>query len=81
MPKTTRADSLKAIIPSLNEETAKVDVVDRIYRQVFFELIRIQQLFMQNQAKELAEQIDYQKGLGYALKNIGLAYYVKSDLC
>lgn len=31
------------------------------------------------QAAALARQLDDQKGLGYALKNIGLAYYIKSD--
>ena len=30
-------------------------------------------------AIELSKRLDYKKGLGYALKNVGLAYYMKGD--
>ena len=73
-----KADSLKLVIPTLQEDTSKVDALLDLSANIF----RTQPdsaIIYANQAKTLAEQINYPKGLGYALKNIGLAYYVKSD--
>jgi hypothetical protein len=33
-----------------------------------------------NQANDLAQKSDFKKGVAYALKNIGLAYYTKGNI-
>lgn len=73
-----KADSLKAVISALHEDTTKVDALLDLSSNVFYTHPDTAIIYAE-QAKILAEKIDYQKGLGYALKNIGLAYYVKSD--
>lgn len=71
-------DSLKASLSTTSEDTTRVDILNSISNSVFSsspdEAIKLG-----NQAKELAEGINYQTGLAYALKSIGLGYYIHGD--
>ena len=66
-----KADSLKAVIPSLQEDTTKVDALLDLSSNLFRTHPDTAIIYAE-QAKDLAEKLDYHEGLGYALKNIGL---------
>ena len=71
----TSIDSLKSILLRQKEDTSMVNTLnalaDNLYRSEPSEA-----LGYGIQAKELAENLNYTKGLAYALKNIGLDYYM-----
>jgi len=71
-----KIDSLKALLKTANEDTIKVNILldlsKRLYSVEPDESIRLG-----NQANDLAEKSAFKKGVAYALKNIGLAYYTK----
>ena len=73
-----KIDSLKTAIPNQKADSTKVDALLDL-SNLLFRTEPDSAIIYAEQAKRLASKIDYQKGLGYALKNIGLAYYVKSD--
>lgn len=73
-----KIDSLRNAIPAMQEDTAKVDALLDLSSALFRSQPDTAIIFAQ-QAIELAQTINYPKGYGYALKNIGLAYYIKSD--
>src|SRR4051812_88825 len=76
--KQNAIDSLKKVIAVAPDDTNKVNATIELslkYRSTSVDSI----IFYASQAKELAEKINYQKGLGYALKALGLAYNDKSD--
>lgn len=75
---TAQADSLKALISGMQEDTVKVNALLDLCTNVFRSSPDTALVYAR-QAVGLAERLDFQKGLGYALKNIGLAYYVKGD--
>jgi len=68
-------DSLKSKLVTQNEDTLKVNTLnalaDKLYRSEPSEA-----LGYAIQAKELAENLHYDKGLAFAFKNIGLDYYM-----
>jgi len=72
----TKIDSLKGLIKTAKEDTIKVNILldlsKRLYSVEPDESIRLG-----NQANDLAEKLGFKKGVAYALKNIGLAYYTK----
>ena len=71
-------DSLKKVIATAANDSIKVDALIAIsgnYRSSSTETA----LDYANQAKELAEKIKYPKGIGYALKAIGLVYNQTGD--
>src|SRR5258706_2183995 len=67
-------DSLKAILETAGDDTSKVNILLAMSKSYFGtdpgEAVKVGML-----AKELAERINYTKGVALALKNTGLAYY------
>ena len=74
----TMPDSLSNALKAVKADTARVNLLLEISAQVF----RSQPdtaIFYASQAKALAERVQFQSGLAYALKNIGLAHYIKGE--
>ena len=71
-------DSLKALITNAKEDTIKVNSLlalsGKLLRNDPEATIRYS-----NEAKELAEKLDYKSGLAYALKSLGMGYYFKGE--
>ena len=71
-------DSLKAVLTSLPEDTSKVnnllEISSLLWRSKPDEAINYAE-----QAAELAEKTAYPEGKALALKNVGLAYYIKGE--
>ena len=71
-------DSLKSIVEKANEDTAKVNTLlalsGKLLRTDPESTIRYSL-----QAKELAEKLEFHSGLAYALKSVGMGYYLKAD--
>ena len=67
-------DSLKLVLNSLGQDTTRVNTLNAIAYELFTydtdEAIRYG-----TEAKNLAEKLNYQRGLAFAYKNIGLGYY------
>lgn len=78
LAQNAKADSLKAIIATMREDTAKVNALLDLSSSVFRSEPDTAIIYAE-QGIQLAKQLQFQKGIGYALKNIGLAYYIKSD--
>lgn len=76
---STYAQAPVDTVAALNADTA---VVNNILQQSKEMLAKdpAKAISLANQAKVLAEKIDFLKGKGYALKNIGLAYYYQGIL-
>src|ERR1043165_4766082 len=73
-------DSLKKVIEKSPEDSNKVKaLIDLSQKYRFIPPPGDTLIFYATQAKELAEKINYQKGLGYALKSLGLAYGDRSE--
>ena len=72
----SRVDSLKNLLDDLGLDTARVDVLneigDALYRSDPERAIQYG-----NEAKNLAEMINYPSGQALALKNLGLGYYMQ----
>ena len=75
---TSQIDSLKALLVNLEEDTSKVNTLNAMASNVFRsapdEAIKIG-----SEAKILAEQLNYQEGLAYALKFIGVGYFKQGN--
>jgi class 3 adenylate cyclase/lipopolysaccharide biosynthesis regulator YciM len=70
-------DSLKALLSSTPDDSVKVNnLITIANRSVSSDPVAT--IEYGAQAKELAEKLNYQKGLGYALKSIGMGYYVQA---
>ena len=71
-------DSLKTIVETLPEDTTKtktlLEISSLLWRTAPDDAIKYA-----TQAEELARGINYPKGRALALKNIGLAYYIKGE--
>ena len=73
-----KVDSMKIHLQQQSDDTLKVDNLLAISKSTFrYEPDTA--IVYANKAISLAKQINYQKGLGYGLKNVGLAYYIKGD--
>lgn len=71
-------DSLKQALTSLEADTARVNTLLEISSKVFrFEPEKA--IEYSREAIKLSEELNYQKGMAYALKNIGLAYFVRGN--
>ena len=74
----SQVDSLKAILENSKDDTLKVNLLNtlavNVYRSDPEEAIKYG-----SEAKDLAEQIDFRKGLAYAFKSIGLGYYIQGN--
>jgi len=71
-----KIDSLKALLKTANEDTIKVNILLDLSKRLY-SLEPDESIRLGNQANDLAEKSDFKKGVAYALKNIGLAYYTK----
>jgi tetratricopeptide (TPR) repeat protein len=71
-------DSLKAVLENAKEDTSKVNTLitlsNRLVRSDADASIRYSE-----QAKALAEKLNYKRGLAYALKSIGMGHYFKAE--
>ena len=74
----TKIDSLKKTIAELPADTNKVNALLELSTTVFGTQPDTAIIYA-TQALGLSQQLNFKKGEGYALKNIGLAYYIKSD--
>jgi adenylate cyclase len=68
------ADSLKAILPLMKEDSNKVDVLLLISRS-YLSSEPVSAIPFAEQARDLASKLEYSKGLALSLKNIGIAHY------
>lgn len=71
-------DSLKAQLSTLDQDTARVNALLDLSSRIF----RFQPdtaIGYSLEAIQLAEQLSFDKGKAYGLKNIGLAYYIKGN--
>jgi signal transduction histidine kinase/CheY-like chemotaxis protein len=71
-----KIDSLKALLKTASEDTIKVNILLDLSKRLY-SLEPDESIRLGNQANELAEKSGFKKGVAYALKNIGLAYYTK----
>jgi adenylate cyclase len=73
-----KSDSLKSLLQGTKPDTTRVrillDLSKTLYNTQPEEAIQYA-----NEAKDLATNLGYYKGIGYALKNIGLAYYAQGN--
>jgi tetratricopeptide (TPR) repeat protein len=71
-------DSLRSVVETSPEDTSKVNTLITLANRLVMsdpdETIRYS-----TQAKELAEKLGYKKGLGYALKSIGMGHYFQAE--
>lgn len=73
-----KVDSMKNHLSEQSDDSLKVENLLAISKSTFrYEPDTA--IVYGNKAINLATQINYQKGLGYGLKNVGLAYYIKGD--
>jgi class 3 adenylate cyclase/Tfp pilus assembly protein PilF len=73
-----RVDSLKAIIPTLKEDSNKVNALNELSLLLWDTQPDITIMYAM-EAIELGYRINFKKGVAYALKNIGMGYYTKGD--
>jgi class 3 adenylate cyclase/Tfp pilus assembly protein PilF len=71
-------DSLKTVIAEAEEDTSKVESLLNI-ANYFYRTDPEQALQYATEARDLAEQLGYQNGLGYAYKGLGMGYYFQSN--
>jgi len=71
-------DSLLALLNKTRGDTAKANLLNAISKS-YFNTSPENALKYALQAKEVSEKTDYNYGLAYALKNIGISYYMQSD--
>lgn len=73
-----KSDSLKSILSSAPDDTSKVELLLTLSRS-YFSTDPLAAIFYATKAKTLSEKLNYPKGKGYALKNIGLVHYFQSN--
>ena len=71
-------DSLKDLLIQLPEDSTKVDLLNKISYNLFT-TEPDSTIKYGSKARELAEKIKYSSGLAYALKNIGMGYYMLGE--
>src|SRR6185295_10042192 len=71
-----KIDSLKALLKTANEDTIRVNILLDLSKRLYL-IEPDESIRLGNQANDLAQKSDFKKGVAYALKNIGLAYYTK----
>jgi signal transduction histidine kinase len=74
---TNKIDSLQAALATA-KDTIKVNLLLDISKS-YISSDPTQAIMYANQAKNLASDLKFQRGEAYALKNIGLAYYVQGN--
>lgn len=72
------ADSILQTYTSLPDDSTKVNTLISVAGK-YVRIDPTVTILVSSEALRIAEQIRYQKGIGYALKNIGMGYYFKAD--
>ena len=76
-PQSAKIDSLRKVLVSAKNDTTRVNLMIEIGSN-FYRTSPEEALNYSNQARDLAEKIDFKVGLAYAYKSIGMAYYFQS---
>lgn len=74
----SQIDSLKAVVANAKDDTLKVNTLITLSNRLVNSDPEAT-IFYSTQAKELAEKLNYKRGLGYALKSIGMGHYYKAE--
>ena len=77
-PQNVQVDSLKAVLENTEEDTSKVNILNDM-AAIVFRTAPEEAIKYSSDAKNLAQQINFQKGLALAYKNIGLGYYMQGN--
>ena len=75
---STIVDSLKLVLQTCNEDTTKVNTLILICQNEY-RSSQDSAIFHGNEALKLSEKLDYQKGIAYSYKYIGMGYYVLAN--
>ncbi|MBS0000478.1 MAG: tetratricopeptide repeat protein [Cyclobacteriaceae bacterium] len=73
-----RIDSLRAVILNSADDTIKVNALNQL-SILFWESQPDLTIQHGRQARTLSDEINYRKGMAYALKNMGMGYYTKGN--
>ncbi len=73
-----KADSLLTELSKEKDDTVRVDLLNDLSAELSSENFD-EAINYSSQALELAQKIDYQSGLGWAYKNLGMVYYHQGD--
>ena len=71
-------DSLNILIERSNNDTTKVQLMLNLSKK-YFDSDPNKAILISEQAKVLSESINYNSGVAYSFKNIGIGYYFLSD--
>jgi adenylate cyclase len=71
-------DSLKMLLDDTPDDTTKVNHLILLSNK-YLGIDPVETIRYSTQAKELAEKLNYKKGLGYALKSIGMGHYFQAE--
>jgi len=74
----SETDSLRAILATCKEDTVKVNVLLAISGNLY-RLSPLEAIQLSTEAKDLAEQLNFQKGVAHALKFIGMGHYFQGQ--
>ncbi|MCU0370009.1 MAG: tetratricopeptide repeat protein [Bacteroidales bacterium] len=74
----SQIDSLKSLLQGAEDDTIKVNTLITLANRSLNSDPEATILYG-IQAKELAERLNYKRGLGYALKSIGMGHYFKAE--
>jgi len=70
-------DSIKKVLSVAREDSFKVNSLLALSRE-FFSISPSEAINYAMQARDLAEEIKFKKGIAYAYKNIGIGYYMQA---
>jgi len=73
-----RIDSLKQVLSSMDEDSSKVNTLNRLAYQLC-SIEPQEAIYYASQAIDLARRIEFQEGLAAAFKNTGFAYYMQGN--
>ena len=73
-----QTDSLLSLLKNAKEDTVKINLLNEL-STAYIDNSPELTISYASRAKTLAESASYPIGLAYALKNIGIAYYLKAD--
>ena len=74
----SQIDSIKKVLSVAKEDSLKVNSLLALSRE-FFSISPQEAISYATDAKDLAQKIDYKKGLAYSYKNIGIVYYMQAN--
>lgn len=72
------ADSLLSLLNKADADTARVDLLNQLAVS-YFDTSPEEARKYSDEAKNIAEEAEYTRGLAYALKNIGIIYFLNAD--